>query len=131
MRDLDCPWIRPIPADLLLDWIDATSYIKNLKETGVAALAWGKVLLKPKRKPKALVDILDPKKIANINVLRQARVRLDVVAMLVYRLAYASLAAPSFYLWTDSSPPWKGLELCASSFDVYECGAFKYRLFRI
>ena len=107
-----------LPVDVLLDWIDATSYIKNLKEAGEAALARGKVLLKLKRKPKSLVDMLDPKKIANINVLRQARVRLDVVAMLVYRLAYASLVAPSFYLWTDSSPQWKGLEFCASSFDV-------------
>ncbi len=65
-------------------------------------MARGKVLLKLKRK---------------------ARVRLDVVAMLIYRLAYASLVAPSFYLWTDSSPQWEGLDFRASSFDVDDCGA--------
>ena len=59
---------------------------------------------------------------------RTARVRIDMAAMLLYRLANRQMLEPCMFLWTDSSPQWRGKEFCASSFDVIANGVVQRRL---
>ena len=118
------PW-SGMSAQQILDWVDATSTIKSMNQKGQAALAWSKLLLKLDKKPQKLEEVIPAEDILSRNRLRMARVRVDCVAMLVFRLAHIMWQSPSYYLWSDSSPQWRGREFCASSFDTYENGTLE------
>jgi hypothetical protein len=65
----------------------------------------------------------------NLETLRQARVRTDVVSMLAFRRFWKSLegAAVNIYLFVDGSPQRRGLELFASTMDVIFLGGHHMR----
>ena len=119
------PW-GGMSALQILKWVDFTSYIKNLNDSQKAAAACARLLFA--ERPESLLHVMRRDDIINKETLRKARVRTDLVAMQVFRQLYPQLERPVFYVWTDSSPQWKGLEYCASSFDTYNAGAFKRRL---
>ena len=62
-------------------------------------------------------------------ILRQARVRLDAVAMLLYQAFFASSRADleemDVFLFVDGSPQWRGRELYASTMDLLADGFYK------
>ena len=114
-------------ANAIYDWVVATSYIKNLKESDEAACAWSRVLLHERHD--TISELLDPQDIASRERLRTARVRLDCTAMLCFRFALEMMAKPVFYVWADSSPQWRGREYFAASFDTFSAGVLQRRLF--
>ena len=62
-------------------------------------------------------------RLAGRELLRLSRVRLDLVAMLIWRhlwrrLMPESCSATNLYLWADASPQKRGIELFAASVDV-------------
>lgn len=68
-------------------------------------------------------------------VLRRSRVRLDCVAMLLFRRFWATLMDTveehqvNLYLFADASPQWRGLEMYASSFDLVDGDNIVHKLF--
>ena len=69
---------------LIVDWLDATQYVKNIRESDVAAEAFSKLLARG-------AEVSHEQLAANLHklsytTLRKARVRLDAVALLVWRL---------------------------------------------
>ena len=63
--------------------------------------------------------------------LRLARVRLDCVAMLLFRKFWETLEynAVDIHIFADGSPQWRGLELFASSADIWiNCNTFMRKL---
>ena len=53
--------------------------------------------------------------------LRKGRARLDMACMVLFRLYWARIAVthPYIYILTDGSPQWRGVEMYASSFDLF------------
>ena len=119
------PW-GGMSAEQILRWVEFTSYTKNLRECEHAALAAEKLFRKGK--PDSLLHVMHKGDIIDKETLRRARVRTDLVAMQVFRLMYPQLDRPTFHVWTDASPQWRGLEYCASSFDTYHNGTLTRRL---
>ena len=115
-----------VRADEILAWIDATSYIKSLQQCKVAAGSFARLLIRS-GSPR-LEDVLPAHQIANPEMLRKARIRFDLVSMLILRDYLRTVHNPVLYLWADSSPQWRGLEYFASSFDLYAGGSFHRRL---
>lgn len=116
-----------MPAVLLLKWVKATAYIKKLQDAKKAALAFADVLFDVEHTD--LLQAMPSDRVVNLEVLRKARVRTDIVAMLVFRLAFPQWQeSASFYLWTDSSPQWRGREFCATTVDTLHEGKLKRRL---
>ena len=109
----------------MLKWIVATSSFRKLADFKKAAEAWAPILCPDK--PAVLSEIVPSDDMTNKETLRKARVRLDLVAMLVFRHAYMQMSDPWFYVWCDASPQWKGLEFFASSFDTLEGGRITRR----
>ena len=94
-----------LPADVVIPWIDATAYLKDLKQCREAAVAWSKVLALHGRHQ---IDETNLHLEATREQVRRARVRLDMSCMVLWRLTSMQLESPSWYLWTDSSPQWRG-----------------------
>ena len=115
-----------VSAEALLRWLNATAYVKQVKQAEPAALAWAKVLL-PEAKNDDLADLLPDDLIASGEQMRRHRVRLDLSSMLLFRLVHSNWQSPAYYLWSDASPQWKGKEFCASSFDCYVSGTLQRR----
>ena len=115
------------PAQLLLDWVDATRYIKNLRQHNEAATAWARVLLKLPR-DQTVKELLPKEERVGCEVLRRARVKVDVCAMLLWRQLWSQATRPTVYAWTDASPQWKGTEYCATSIEVVDNGVSTVRL---
>ena len=63
------------------------------------------------------------------NMLRKARIKVDCVAMLLWRLFWSKIRLTSLclYLWIDASPQRRGLEFLATSWDAFTVGAFRFR----
>ena len=109
------------PAATIVQWINATRFIKNLSNHREAALAWAQLFCSGDL-IESVDDILPTEYQTNTETHRAARVRTDVVAMVTFRLLWPQLKSPAIYLWTDSSPQWRGLEFCASTMEVMDCG---------
>ena len=66
------------------------------------------------------------------SVVYKARIRADCVAMLVWRTVLQDLSVRqpgvNFYIFIDGSPQWRGLEMMASTLDVYDATGFTRRL---
>ena len=101
-------------AQQIIAWVRATSYIKNVGDFKKATEAFAELLC-PDEDVAGLMGASDI--ICRTSLLR-ARVRVDLVAMLLFREAFEVMDSPSVYLWTDASPQWRGLEYCATTFDV-------------
>jgi hypothetical protein len=120
-----CRRIRKVGADvqLTLRWLEATSFLRNLKRSFFAARAFAKVFAQGS--PDRLAVLMSDMQVVNREALRLARVRLDVASMLLHRRLCESLGGVAgqgvaYYLYTDASPQWRGSELCASSLDMVD-----------
>ena len=114
-------------ADQILRWVAASCHVKSVKEIDKATLAFLRVLV-PGEVVESVRDHLDHSDCIDRDYLRRARVRIDMAAMLLYRLANRQMLEPCMFLWTDASPQWRGKEFCASSFDVVANGIVQRRL---
>jgi hypothetical protein len=117
-----------VPIHRLLRWVHATKDVKDIKRhawrTGVG---FCKVLADGNSdEGSRLLSQLDRVKVST-TVIRQARFRLDAMALKLWRafLESMDLAACSVVLYIDTSPQWRGLDMVASSFDLVCPGALK------
>lgn len=118
------PWASVLySAELVLEWLEATMHIKDIKKIGAATTAFARVFA---RSSKSSVHELTKNLVCvPAEVLRRARVRLDCLAMLLFRKLWAqmcqdNMAGLSVYLFTDASPQWRGLEMYASTVDIFD-----------
>jgi hypothetical protein len=95
-------------ADLVIDWLRASGFIKDIKKSVLCADAYARLFARRGVANRAEL-MLDLERI-NREVLRQARVRFDMFSMLLFRLFWASLPlrTPNLYFSTDGSPQWRG-----------------------
>lgn len=118
--------------DLVLDWLDASQYIKDLRKIGAAAMPFSRVFSHGSGSSSG--RLTRNLQLVGYSTLRMARMRLDCTAMLVWRRFWAqTMAAASdrvqVYIFCDASPTWRGVELWAASFDLYDGERFLRRLF--
>ena len=113
-------------AESLLEWVDATSDIKDLRKGNDSAEKWAKIFARA-------ADISGPEMMGEISVvsyevLRKCRMKLDFVANIYHRRWFDAMLGQQetkvhLYLMCDASPQWRGLELWAASIDVLRSGA--------
>ena len=113
-------WTRALhdPADIL-DWIDATQYIRNLQQTHECAESWSRIFGKYYPGVSA-ADLMAHVKLMSDDVLRKARVQLDCAAMLYFQAFFqtAVLDDINIILYVDGSPQHRGVEMFAASMDI-------------
>jgi hypothetical protein len=112
------PLLGSLPVDALLDWLEATKTLKKLRDAPSSKKAWAKLFSRSGRV--TAIELCEQTEDVSYNLLRRSRVRLDVVAMLLWRGVFASLdlTEVDLYLYADGSPQWRGKELYAVSFDL-------------
>ena len=120
--DLHDPW-------LIIDWLDASSNIRDKRKMDETAKAFS--VLFARGVVQSAEELQGGVGILHSETLRRARIRLDTVAMLVLREYLTGLMEASelssvnqvaFYMFVDSSPQWsQEMELLAVSFG-HLCG---------
>ena len=105
-------------AHILIEWLGASSYIKQQRQVWAASKSFYSVLARHKGiSLSSLVGDLRP---PNGEVLRVSRVKLDCVANLLFRGVFQRLPdALDIFVYLDSSPQVRGNELFAASFEIY------------
>lgn len=122
-----------LDAEVIIDWLEATKYIRSIRESREATDAWAKVFARPSGISAARLSA-DVEKV-HPEALRRSRVRLDCVAMVLFRRFWQVQVQalpdnlPHIYMFADASPQWRGLELYASSFDMVLGESLSHRLF--
>ena len=116
---------------LILDWLEATSHLKDLKKKDEATSSWARLFSRASDQNRYSLEA-DVEHVDS-TVLRRARVRLDISAMIAFRLLFNCMFKQDaenvqLYLYCDASPQWRGLELFSSSVDMYDGTAFTRRL---
>ena len=106
-------------ASFIIEWLGASSYIKQQRNIWAASKSFVKVLAKHKGVPvDELIGTLRP---PNGEVLRYARVKLDCVQNLCFREIFKSMPDNmDIFLYIDSSPQVRGQELFACSFEAFD-----------
>ena len=108
-------------ADLVLDRLEASSFVKRLGDSWKAACVFARIFAR--NTTESHVELCHKLQTVNREILRAARVRLDVVCMLLHRQRLSKLMVGTGYrdtailLFTDASPQWRGSELRASILD--------------
>ena len=74
---------------LMLDWLDATSTATSIRQSGHAAKKWARIVANFNCLPRSAV--LGNMQMISYTCLRKARVRLDIVARLVWRAFWKTL----------------------------------------
>lgn len=124
---------EPYDPDSLLEWLDASSFIKDIHKIGDVAESFARVFSHCSGMPVA--KIMSGMRTVHAEILRRSRVRLDCVAMLLFRRLWASTMGTvderqiNLYIFADASPQWRGLEMYASSFDMVDGDIFVHKLF--
>lgn len=119
--------------ELVLDWLCASAFVRDIRKVGEAADAFAALFGRSAGVSHA--KLMGTLRMVHAEVLRRARVRLDCIAMLLYRRFWTTLVAAgdettiNIYLYADASPQWRGLELYASSFDLFDGSRFQHKLF--
>lgn len=106
---------------VILDWIDATSELKQLRKSPVAKTKWAVVLARHGPETAAAMGKRVPNQ--SYGVLQRSRSQLDVACMAAFRWWWDSLPLQhtNVYVFTDGSPQWRGAELFATSIDIVVC----------
>jgi hypothetical protein len=114
--------IDRIPADIVLEWLDASRFLKQIRDSDIAVKKFARLIVGRAREHEYLETI----RRAPYNGLRSARVRLDMTCMLLWRSFFTinAGAAIALYLFVDASPQWRGLEFYASTWDIFVTGIF-------
>ena len=103
---------------MILEWLAASDNIKNTRRIWGTAQKFAKVFAVANSVTvTSVLGILRP---ANMQVLRSARIRLDVVACNLFRKVWSELVPDTIniYLYLDSSPQVRGEELFALSIEL-------------
>lgn len=107
---------------LVIDWLSASLYIKDQKETAEAGASFCRILSRSTGIDEA--TLVQEMPVVNMETLRLSRVRADVVTMMLWRRVFAQTLAPSdvgnvnVFLFADASPQWRGVETFCASFDL-------------
>ena len=105
------------PVNIIIDWLYATRTMSDSQLGDHAKADWVRVFTQSDDERSRL---LAQSSSCRIDTLRQARTRLDCVAMLVWRAMFA-LMNPELlclYVFCDASPQRRGMEMFASSIDI-------------
>lgn len=119
---------------IVLDWLQATKYIRSVKKMREAAASFAPLFARASGSSADRLVAGLPR--VHPEVLRKARVRLDCMAMVLFRSFWQAQVQqlgigmlPNIYIFADASPQWRGLELYASSFDMLIGATIAHRLF--
>ena len=114
------------PAEVIIAWMFATRTSVDMQKGTAAKSDWVRVF---SRGPDERAKLVAQSTHVHHDTLRQARVRLDCVGMLLWQLLLQTFnfAELFVYVHTDGAPQWRGHEMFASSIDVI-CGEFCRRL---
>lgn len=121
-------WARLLTdPELMLEWLEASRDVKNIRHINRAARSFSRIFARAWTVPRHKLIAQLPQ--VNYNTLRVGRVRLDSVCMLIMRAFWDKVQtetgnACNLYLFCDASPTWRGVEMFASSFDLYDGHAF-------
>jgi hypothetical protein len=112
---------------LVLDWLEATSFLKDIRKAERAATSFARIFARSSKlsRTQLTTDLVK----VDYSVLRRARVRLDAVAMLVRRGFWAAMLASGgdnlhIYVFCDASSQ-RGAELFAATVDVFDGTNFR------
>ena len=112
-------WINQTPIDVLIEWLDFSSDIKTVDNTSKALYKAARVI--SKSTGRTVQDVVKECRGVSGRTLRAARVKLDSVAMLLYRMMFRCMPELiGIYLYIDSSPQLMGCEMFAASFEVFD-----------
>ena len=109
------PHMHSTPVHIILEWLDATRDLKAIRMKDKSCQKWNKIISRARE-----VENTPLEETVGYNVLRFARIRVDCMAMMLWRERFKHLDAEEFnvHLHSDGSPQWAGVELFASSFDL-------------
>ena len=83
----------------IIDWVAATSDMRDLKSAQITALKWAKIFCK-EMAPKELSEVIPAARLVCRETLRTARVRVDMTAMVLFRLYFLQLELMDLFVWT-------------------------------
>jgi hypothetical protein len=110
-----------VPVARVLRWVRSTRHIKDLSKHSVeTGEAFCDILGEDSADlAQTLRASLKSKKVS-ATVIREARVRVDMVACKLWRDFFESLlqSVLAIYIYIDTSPQWRGLDMVAISFDL-------------
>lgn len=111
-------------AQVILEWLGASSHVKDVRRISAATASFSRIFARGsgmgRERLLANLEKVGPE------TLRRARVRLDAVAMLLFRRLWrdqvraAGVRQMNLYLFADASPQWRGLELYASTMEMFD-----------
>ena len=105
-------------ADMLIEWLGASKFVKAFSYMWAASKAFSRIFAKYNGKKPA--EVLGATAKINAETLRQARTRLDIVCMNLFRKLWRLLSSSVYvFLYLDSSPQAGGVELFALSFEIW------------
>ena len=115
------PGYRQRSVEEVVEWLHAARTLSSLRAKSISMTAWGAIFDRAHKVPRGTT--VAPVVEMGYNVLRRARVRLDIACMLLHRIWWESLSkldpGPCVYIYTDTSPQWRRRELHASSFEYW------------
>jgi hypothetical protein len=107
-----------IPAEEVVDWLRTSLDLKQIRSNYQTASKYARIFARTGTETAAAM--MARTRSVNHDTIRLARTRLDVTAMLIFRRFFETLPVEdlAIYIWCDSSPQWRGLELFASTFEI-------------
>ena len=113
--------------ECVLEWLEATATVRDIRKVPAAALAFGKIFTRQLRAQQPELKVEAPT--VGYETLRLARVRADCVAMKLHRRFIQALGETAqIYIYCDASPQLRGIELFATTFDIFDGVGFHRRL---
>jgi hypothetical protein len=118
--------LQALDPHLVIDWVRASLDSKSLRRTPNSLKACSRLFARVVQESHYELQARVPT--VNYETLRRARVRLDVLGMMITRrwVEHIFESVPmhkvGFYVFIDASPQWRGLELLATSVDISEAG---------
>lgn len=117
------------PVDMLVEWIDATSDLHDMRDAAKSKKKWAKILARGGHQ--SAEELCNRTKDVSYPVLQRSRTQLDATAMVLFRFYWDSIAGSQadVFVYTDGSPQWRGSELFATSMDVITRGPDDARVY--
>jgi hypothetical protein len=108
-----------LPVNNVIKYLDASRYVRRLDKMPEARVAFQELEVGISPNPETLRGASHGSD-WNYESLRRSRVNLDATCCMLFRRYWLALPFTSMfiYLFIDSSPQWRGLELFAASFDM-------------
>lgn len=119
-------------ASLCLDWLAVSSHLKDIRSAPKVAEDFARIFARSGKVSEH--QLLSCMETVSYGTLREARIRCDCASMLLWRRVWGHLmrtvpaSSLHLYIYIDSSPQWRGLELLATSVDLFDGRVFVRRL---